>query len=40
MGMLLCVPMALIGIAYIVLAARGVTQPRPEQAETVRADAA
>ncbi|CAA2103787.1 Prolipoprotein diacylglyceryl transferase [Methylobacterium bullatum] len=40
MGMLLCVPMALIGIAYIVLAARGATQPRHEQAETVRADAA
>ncbi|MCJ2132044.1 prolipoprotein diacylglyceryl transferase [Methylobacterium sp. E-045] len=40
MGMLLCVPMALIGITYIVLAVRGVTRPRHEQAETVRADVA
>lgn len=28
MGMLLCVPMALVGLVYIVLAARGVTRPR------------
>ena len=28
MGMLLCVPMALVGLAYIVLAARGVTRPK------------
>lgn len=28
MGMLLCVPMALVGIVYIVLAARGHTRPR------------
>jgi len=28
MGMLLCVPMALVGLTYIVLAARGVTRPR------------
>jgi phosphatidylglycerol:prolipoprotein diacylglycerol transferase len=31
MGMLLCVPMAIVGLSYIVLAARGVTRPsRPE----------
>ncbi|WP_336490291.1 prolipoprotein diacylglyceryl transferase [Methylobacterium nigriterrae] len=28
MGMLLCLPMALVGLAYIVLAARGHTRPR------------
>ncbi|WP_375466259.1 prolipoprotein diacylglyceryl transferase [uncultured Methylobacterium sp.] len=28
MGMLLCVPMAMVGATYIVLAARGVTRPR------------
>ncbi|MET0258192.1 MAG: prolipoprotein diacylglyceryl transferase [Methylobacterium sp.] len=28
MGMLLCVPMAVVGLTYIVLAARGVTRPR------------
>ncbi|GJE60829.1 prolipoprotein diacylglyceryl transferase [Methylobacterium trifolii] len=28
MGMLLCVPMALVGLTYVVLAARGVTRPR------------
>lgn len=28
MGMLLCVPMALVGLVFIVLAARGVTRPR------------
>jgi phosphatidylglycerol---prolipoprotein diacylglyceryl transferase len=28
MGMLLCLPMALVGLTYIVLAARGVTRPR------------
>lgn len=33
MGMLLCVPMALVGIAAIVLAARGVTRPRREGPE-------
>ncbi|WP_430911949.1 prolipoprotein diacylglyceryl transferase [Methylobacterium sp. sgz302541] len=39
MGMLLCVPMALIGIAYIVLAARGATRPRvrADEPETVEA---
>ncbi|WP_019904951.1 prolipoprotein diacylglyceryl transferase [Methylobacterium sp. 77] len=40
MGMLLCVPMALIGIAYIVLAARGATRPRHPVEEVARADAA
>ncbi|GJE15885.1 prolipoprotein diacylglyceryl transferase [Methylobacterium marchantiae] len=40
MGMVLCVPMALIGITYIVLAARGATRPRHAIEETVRADAA
>jgi len=38
MGMLLCLPMAIVGLTYIVLAARGVTRPRrPEiQAEAGR----
>jgi len=36
MGMLLCVPMALVGLAYIVLAARGWTRPRhPVEASAV-----
>ena len=33
MGMVLCVPMALVGLLYIVLAARGVTRPRAEGPE-------
>ena len=33
MGMLLCVPMAIVGLTYIVLAARGVTRPRRPQVE-------
>ncbi len=33
MGMLLCVPMALVGIVAIVLAARGVTRPRRKSPE-------
>ena len=37
MGMLLCVPMALVGLTYIVLAARGVTRPRHPAAEPVEA---
>ncbi|MHC2021025.1 prolipoprotein diacylglyceryl transferase [Methylobacterium sp. CM6247] len=40
MGMLLCVPMALIGLTYIALALRGVTRPRRPVEETVRADTA
>ncbi|GEP11959.1 prolipoprotein diacylglyceryl transferase [Methylobacterium gnaphalii] len=38
MGMLLCVPMAIIGATYIVLAARGVTRPRHPEVE-VQAEA-
>ncbi|GLS45643.1 prolipoprotein diacylglyceryl transferase [Methylobacterium brachythecii] len=38
MGMLLCVPMAIVGIMYIVLAARGVTRPRHPEVE-VQAEA-
>lgn len=33
MGMLLCLPMAIVGLAAIVLAARGVTRPRREGPE-------
>lgn len=33
MGMLLCVPMAIVGLTYIVLAARGVTRPRRPEVE-------
>ncbi|WP_419951531.1 prolipoprotein diacylglyceryl transferase [Methylobacterium sp.] len=40
MGMLLCVPMALIGLTYIALALRGVTRPRRPVEESVRADTA
>ncbi|MBO1019012.1 prolipoprotein diacylglyceryl transferase [Methylobacterium sp. SD274] len=40
MGMLLCVPMALIGLTYIALALRGVTRPRRPVEEAVRADTA
>ena len=35
MGMLLCVPMALVGLTYIVLAARGWTRPRRPVEEPV-----
>ncbi|GJE25696.1 prolipoprotein diacylglyceryl transferase [Methylobacterium organophilum] len=38
MGMLLCVPMAIVGLTYIVLAARGVTRPRASRGE-VQAEA-
>lgn len=40
MGMLLCVPMALIGLTYIVLAARGWTRPRHPVEESAAADRA
>ena len=33
MGMLLCIPMAIVGITYIVLALRGWTQPRRREPE-------
>ncbi|GEP00434.1 prolipoprotein diacylglyceryl transferase [Methylobacterium haplocladii] len=33
MGMLLCLPMAVVGLTYIVLAARGVTRPRNPEIE-------
>ena len=33
MGMLLCIPMAIVGITYIILAARGFTRPREARAE-------
>lgn len=33
MGMLLCIPMAIVGLTYIVLAARGYTQPRAREIE-------
>ncbi|GJE57571.1 MULTISPECIES: prolipoprotein diacylglyceryl transferase [Methylobacterium] len=38
MGMLLCLPMAVVGLTYIVLAARGVTRPRNPEIE-VQAEA-
>lgn len=38
MGMLLCVPMALIGIVFIVLAAKGLTRPRSTKLEGTRAE--
>ncbi len=40
MGMLLCLPMALVGLVAIVLALRGATRPRAATEESVRADAA
>jgi phosphatidylglycerol:prolipoprotein diacylglycerol transferase len=40
MGMLLCVPMALLGIGYIIAAARGATRPRITHEAAARADAA
>lgn len=40
MGMLLCVPMALVGLTYIVLAARGWTRPRRPVEETAPAERA
>ncbi|NEU10900.1 prolipoprotein diacylglyceryl transferase [Methylobacterium sp. BTF04] len=40
MGMLLCVPMALVGIGYIIAAARGATRPRITPETPIRADAA
>lgn len=40
MGMLLCLPMALVGVAYIVLAAKGVTRPRHAAEEPAPADVA
>ena len=40
MGMLLCLPMALVGLAYIVLAARGATRPRHPVAKAAQGDAA
>ena len=38
MGMLLCLPMAVVGLTYIVLAARGWTRPRRPEVE-IRAEA-
>ena len=40
MGMLLCLPMALVGLTYIVLAARGWTRPRHPIAEQAVPEAA
>lgn len=40
MGMLLCVPMAIVGIGYIVLALRGATRPRGSAADEAAGEGA